>query len=254
MKKGQVTIFIVLGILLVGAIAFFFIIRQGYLPNIGGSKEINPNSFLESCIEDKILESVGILSMQGGKINPELFQTFKFDEDTKPWNITYLCYNQNSYDRCINQEPMLINGIENEIENYIKSDVKICFDELEKNLKKQNYEVSAKYNGFDINLNQRGITLLIDGEINLIKNGENSKMQNIGAIVQSNLYNLLLVAHEILNSESQYCDFNKESYMMIYPEIKIELFSNSDGEKIYSIMEREIENIFRFAVRGCVIE
>ena len=64
----------------------------------------------------------------------------------------------------------------------------------------------------------------------------------------------LMRVYEILNSESQYCDFNKASYMLIYPEIKIDLFVDEIGEKIYTVSYRNVNNFFRFAVRGCIIE
>jgi hypothetical protein len=253
-NKGQLTIFIVVGVLIVGAIGFYFIFRQGLIPDIGGGQEVNPNSFLEACLEEKIEEAVDILSMQGGSLNPKLFERFKFSDDDKPYNISYLCYNQNSYDRCINQVPMLINYIETEIEDYINNDVTICFDELENNLQKQNYEIKKEYNGFEINLEFDKVILEIDGKLELTKSGETTIQKNIGAIFSNNIYNLLLIAHDIVKSESQYCDFNKQSYMMIYSDILIKLFSDSEGIKFYRVQERDIDKSFRFAVRGCIIE
>ncbi|MEN7981914.1 MAG: hypothetical protein ABFQ65_00520 [Nanoarchaeota archaeon] len=252
-NKGQLTIFIVAGILIVVAIAFYFLFRQGLIPNIGGGKEINPNSFLESCIEEKINEAIDLIAIQGGNIKPELKKRFKFKDEAEPVNISYLCYNQNSYDRCINQVPMLTSHIETEIENYIRDDVKICFNKLAENLEKQNYDVKKIYNGFEVKLNFEGVKLILDGELDLIKNDESSKMQNIGTIIHTNLYELVLIVHSILNSEAQYCEFNINSYMLIYPDIKISLFIDSEGEKIYSVKNREIDKLFRFAVRGCII-
>ncbi len=253
-KKGQLTIFIIVGILIVGTIAGFFLIRQGLIPDIIGGKEINPNSFLEACLEEKISEAVNILSMQGGNINPKLYKRFKFEEDNQYWNISYLCYNQNSYDMCVNQVPMLVNHLEKEIENYIREDVKICFDELEHSLEKQNYDVKKKYEGFEINLELNKIILKINGGLELTKLDETTIQNNIGVIINSRLYNLLLIVNEIVNSEAQYCDFNINSYMLMYPEIKIKLFIDGEGVKIYIVEERDVEASFRFAIRGCIIE
>jgi hypothetical protein len=252
-KKAQLTIFIIVGVLIVGAIAFYFLFRQGLIPDISGGKEINPNSFLESCVEEKISEAVEIISVQGGNINPKLNKRFKFKDEESAVNISYLCYNKNLYDRCINQFPSLTDHIETEIENYIDDDVQICFNKLIENLEKQNYDVTKNYNGFEVELTLEGVKLLIYGEIDLIKNGESLKMQNIGTIIPTNLYELVLISKSILNSETEYCEFNVNSYMLIYPEIKIDLFKDSVGEKIYTIKNREIDNYFRFAVRGCII-
>ncbi len=253
-KRGQLTIFIVAGILVIGAIAFYFLTRQGFIPSIGGGGEVNPNSFLQSCIEEKINEAVDLISIQGGNIKPELYKSFKFTNEEEPINITYLCYNQNTFGRCITQQPLLVGHINSEIENYIREDVRVCIDELEKNLQKQDYKVSKDYNDFNIGLSQEGVVLRIDGEFNLVRNDESSKLTNIGAIIPSNLYDLVLVANKIINYEARYCDFNKESYMLIYKNIKVDLFIDSIGEKIYTVNDRNIDRIFRFAVRGCIIE
>lgn len=252
-KRGQLTIFIVAGVLVVGAIAFYFLFRQGLIPAIGGGREINPNSFMESCIQDKVNEAVNLILVQGGNTNPKLYKKFKFSNEDKGFNISYLCYNKNSYDRCINQAPMLVDHIETEIKNYIEDDVQICFNKLVENLEKQDYKVDKNYNGFDVKLIFDGVMLLIDGEIGLARNDESLKMQNVGVIIPTNFYELVLIAKSILNSETEYCEFNVNSYMIIYPEIKIDLFKDSIGEKIYTIRNRNIDNYFRFAVRGCII-
>jgi hypothetical protein len=252
-KRGQLTIFIIVGVLIVGAIAFYFLFRQGLIPDISGGKEINPNSFLESCVEEQINEAINLIAIQGGNINPKLNKRFKFRDEENAVNISYLCYNKNFYDRCVHQAPMLTSHIQKEIENYIEDDVQICFNKLIENLEKQNYDVTKNYNGFEVELTLEGVKLLIYGEIDLTRNDESLKMQNIGAIIPTNLYELVLIANSILNSETEYCEFNVNSYMLIYPEIKIDLFKDSVGEKIYTIKNRNIDNYFRFAVRGCII-
>lgn len=252
--KGQLTIFIVVGILMVVGIGIFFLFRQGLIPEIGSGKEVNANSFLEACIGEKIDEAVGLILMQGGNTNPQLNKGFKFKSEDEVMNISYLCYNQNSYDRCVNQIPMLTSHIEKEVEDYIREDVRICFDELESNLLRQDYEVEKKYEGFEVSLDLDRIILSINGELRLTRLDETIIQKNIGSVFNSNLYNLVLVAHDILNSESQYCEFNKGSYMLIYSDIDIALFIDSEGEKIYSVKERNVDSFFRFAVRGCIIE
>lgn len=253
-KRGQLTIFVVAGVLVIGAIAFYFLVRQGIVPSIGGGGEVNPNSFLQSCIEEKINEAVDLISIQGGNIQPEIYKSFKFTNEEEPINITYLCYNQNTFGRCVTQQPLLVEHINSEIENYIREDVGVCINELEKNLQKQNYVVTKTYNGFEIDLSQEGIVLRIDGEFDLTRNDESSRLTNIGAIISSNLYDLVLVANKIINYEARYCDFNKESYMLIYKNIKVDLFIDSVGEKIYTVSDRDINRKFRFAVRGCILE
>jgi len=66
MKKGQVSIFIILGIVLVFLIALFILLRTGIiLNNIIERKEINPDSFLEVCLKNEIKKTSEKISLQG---------------------------------------------------------------------------------------------------------------------------------------------------------------------------------------------
>lgn len=248
--KGQVTIFIVVGILLISSISIFFLYRQGLIPTLGGGKEINPNEFLKDCLEEKAEEAIEIVSMQGGSINPKLNKKFKFDADTQYWNITYLCYTQNYYAACINQEPILIRHIEKEIKDHIEDEVQICFDELKNSLEKQNYDVKKKYNGLNVSLSQRKMQINIKGELDLTKNEESSKLKNFGIKYPSMLYDLAIVAQEIVAQEAEYCYFNYVGYPLMYPEFQIEIYEIS-GTHIYTVKWRENQDKFRFAVQGC---
>ena len=251
--KGQVTIFIIVGILLVVGIAMFFVFQKGLIPGIGGGKEINPNSFLDSCLEESVLEISRDLAKHGGTINNPLNKYFKFTDEAEAIEISYLCYNQVGPAQCVNQNPMLINHLENEIKNNITQDVEFCFNKLKESLKKDNYDVKEKYGEFDVELNLGKIIISIDRELTLTKLDETKIQKNFGVIVSSKLYDLALVAKRIVNSETQFCDFGSSSYMLIYPKIDIDLFTDGQGEKIYTVKNRDTQEWFRFAVRGCIL-
>ncbi|MCW8965446.1 MAG: hypothetical protein OQK82_01975 [Candidatus Pacearchaeota archaeon] len=253
-KRGQLTIFIITGVVFVVGFLFYFLIRSGYIENLTGGGEINSNSFLESCLEERISEAVEIISHQGGNIEPKLYKTFRFANEKESINISYLCYNQNYYDACVNQAPALITHIESEVKDYISDDVNECFNSLAENLEKQDYVVEKTYRGFDVNLDLNTITVNIDGKLELTSTEESLIQDKIGVVITNNLYDLALVAHEIINSEAEYCTFNKESFMLMYPDIKVELYTLGNGEGIYTVKYRAIDNFFRFAVRGCIIQ
>ena len=96
-KKSQVTIFIIVGIMLVALLLAFFLFRGG-ISSIqgGGAIEENPESFMASCLEPKLNEIVDILSKQGGHLQNDLSINFQF-KDEEEADISYLCYNQNYY-------------------------------------------------------------------------------------------------------------------------------------------------------------
>ncbi len=253
-KKGQITIFIIVGIVIVVGILLFFLFRKGVIPIPGGGKsEENPVSYMESCIEPKIKEAIEIISSQGGYINNNLNIRFKFDEDKEAKNISYLCYNQNYYLSCINQEPMLIQHLKEEIKTYIKKDVENCVRNLKKSLENSGYEVDMNYRDFSIELIPKKVLVTMDMDVTFSKSGETSTRDNFKFAVASRFYDISIVVQEIVSQEARFCNFEQLGYMLFYPDYNIDKFRTGESTTIYSVADRETKEKFRFAVRGCVI-
>jgi len=254
-KRGQVTIFIILAIIIIAIIVLFFLVREKVIPEIGRIKETGPVPFLESCIEDKVREGVEIISLQGGSINNPLHRRFKFEGEEEFRDISYLCYNQNDYLPCINQEPMLIQHLEDEMHDYISEDVDDCFDDLVSSLVRQNYVVDVEYSpgGFEVDLMKNRIIININGELTLTKAGETSKQEDFTIIISSRFYDTALVVQEIISRLAESCNFKQVGYMLVYPQWNIDPFPIGDLTIIYTIENRATKEKFRFAVRGCVM-
>ena len=122
-KTGQVTIFIIIGVLIVALAVLIYLL----FPNINQSQKFdseNPSSFIQSCLEDKIKESIDILSPQGGEIDPPKYFLYQGEK------ISYVCYTNQYYDTCVVQKPLLDRFVENEIKEYINLEVQSCFNSL----------------------------------------------------------------------------------------------------------------------------
>jgi len=254
MKKGQVSIFIILGIVLVFLIALFILLRAGVIPNnILERKEINPDNFLKICLEEKIKKTAETISLQGGYLSNILNKTFKFDIDDKEQDIAYLCYNQNYYYPCINQEPVLIQHLKKEIKNQIKSEVENCFNELKLNLENEGFAVNSAYSDFEVNLEPKNIIVDINANIKTEKSEEISEQKNFKVITANNIYDNAIVVQEIVSQEARFCNFDLLGFMVLYQEFNIDKIRTSDLEIIYSVEKKDSKEKFRFAIRGCVI-
>jgi hypothetical protein len=252
-NKGQMSIFIIAGISIIVILSLLFIYRGELIPQLNYKKETNPNFFLDSCIENKIKEAVEIISSQGGYINNNLTKKFKFENEEYFTNISYLCYTHNYYLPCINQEPMLIQHLKNEIKGFISKEVKNCFDSLSLDLEKKGNVVDAIYNGFDIDLTEGKIIVEIFGKITLTKSGETSKQDEFKIIVPSKFYNLAIVAQEIISQEAKFCHFENLGFMLFYPKFNIDVFKTGDLTTIYTLEHKDSKEKFRFAIRTCII-
>src|SRR3989344_7009212 len=114
-KRSQVTMFIIVGIIIVVlAILVYF-----FYPQIKGSfgfEEQTPSSYMKSCLEEKVQEGAGVVSLQGGSINPDFVYLYESNK------VEVLCYSEQPYVPCVMQQPMLINHVEEELEDYIAQD------------------------------------------------------------------------------------------------------------------------------------
>ena len=251
-KRGQVTIFIIAGIVLVILAVLFFVFRQGIVPTINQKPEVNPDKDFSSCIQDKVQETVKLISEQGGYVSNKLNLTFQFVGEEQG-DISYLCYQQNYYVSCVNQQPMLIDHLKKEIKKNINSDVENCFNKVVSNLKNKGETVQENYRGFDVELYDDRVVVTVDGEISTQKAGVGAKYSGLKSIVYTRLYNLAVVAQEIISQEARFCNFEQVGYMLIYPDYNINKFRTGNSDLIYTITDKKSQERFRFAVRGCII-
>ena len=249
-KRGQVTIFIIVALVLVAAVGLFFVLRKTS-PDIGLGQEVNPDAFLKTCMEEKIKEGIELISLQGGYTENPLSIYFKFEDENLPVNISYLCYNQLPYALCMPQKPLLIQHLKNELKNYISEDIKNCFGELTENLGKQ-YVVEANYQGFEFELIEGKVIVKIDGEIVLTKTEETTKQEDFEIIILSRFYDLANMVQKIVNKEATTGDFSHYN-LFLYSDFDINKYKTADSSVIYSVKHRESNEEFRFAVRGGVM-
>lgn len=241
-KNGQVTIFIILAVLIVvlGVVLFTFFPD---LITTFGFQEENPNVFLQNCLEDKVLETLSVLSLQGGSLEPE--HSIMFDNS----DVEYLCYQAEDYLPCIVQQPLLIEHVESEIESNIENDVSECLTQLEDSFIDAGYEVFLNPGVFSVELFPQRVITNINSSLSLRKE-ETINYDSFSASFNNNLYELLTIANNILEFESTYGEAETTNYMDYYRDIKVEKNKKSDGTNIYVITERDSGNKFQFASRS----
>ncbi len=252
-KRGQITIFIILGVVIIAAIAVFLIFGADIGERIGISGETNPEGFLDSCLKDKVKQGIEIISMQGGSVSNSLNKSILLKDEKSPTDISYLCYNQNDYLPCVNQEPMLFQHLEDEIKNYISDEVTNCFNDLGTSLGRRGYSVQKELRSFEVKLQSKRVVIETDSEITLTKAGETSKQEDFTIFVGSRLYEIAGVVNKIVNDEAIACNFNYVFFMMNNPEFNIHRFPTADSTEIYVIRHEDTNERFNLAIRGCVM-
>lgn len=243
-NKGQVTIFIVIALIIVAGLLIIFLIWRK--PTLTVFPETNPSAYIEKCMKDYGKEAIEILSEQGGDIEPEGSIRYK-DK-----NITYLCYNANYYVPCVNQRPMLIEHIEQEITNYLEPKMRSCFSSLRDELEKRGYTVSMGEMNIVTGLQTRKVSITAERSLKLTKNNEVRNFEKFKASLANPIYDLAKIAMEISNQESHYCNFDVLGFMILYPKYDIKKFREDDST-IYILKEVASGEEFTFAIRSCAV-
>jgi len=241
-KRGQVTIFIIIAILVValGVLIYMF------YPKIFSSTEIetkNPSDFIQECMEEKIQDTVELVSLQGGSVDPGFYYIYDNEK------VEYLCYVNQYYRPCIVQQPMLIQHIQSEIKNEIEGDVEACFNSMEESYKNKGYETDMKTGDTTVELLPNKVVTTFGYELTLTK-GDTEKYQNFKIVLDNNLYELASIANSIINWETQYGDAEVTIYMNYYHDLKVEKKKQIDETTIYILSNRNDDKKFQFASRS----
>jgi hypothetical protein len=244
LKRGQVTIFIILGLIIVVGLIFIFTLRKPV--KIEVYDENNPQSYIEQCTRDAVQEAIDILSPQGGDINPS--GSVKYDGIDR----VYLCYNNDFYKRCINQRPLFVEHLEREITNFITPKVADCFKVLEMKLEKR-YDIETSNMKLVTRLYPRQITVEIDKKFKMTREDNVINIQKFRMNMIHPLFNFAEIGMEIANQQAQYCHFDDLGFMILHPSFDVKSIKTGESDNIYTITERATNQQFTFATRSCLL-
>ncbi len=246
-KRGQVTIFIVLAVVIVAGIGIYLLISSKVTtikPTYKSSE--NPNEYIADCVGGIVREKVTPILKQGGYAKPKLYLTYN------DINMSYLCYTILNYYTCINQEPMYIQHLEKEIKKEIKSDVESCFETLSEDYKKKNIVVNmGETSELNVELQDRKIAVIIKKDVSLNDKGDIKDFKEFKTITNSPTYNLARVAMEIVSQEAVFCSSQYLGYQTLYPWVKIKRTDVKSESKVYNIIDRETGLELNMAIRSC---
>ncbi len=244
-KKGQVTIFVFVAIIIVAGIMLVFLIQRAPRINIGQGFE--PENFISSCVRETSKEIVNEIMPQGGFVDPSDFKLYNNHR------VTYLCKNINQYEPCIVQYPNLISRLQQEIKENIEDDVEKCYNLLESELEKRNYQYEGGEVEIEVELRPKQIEIVVKRDFSISRNNEVRAFDEFQVLLLSNLYDLGWLANEIVAQETKFCYFENVGFNAIYPEFDIRKEVMSDATKIYTIINKQTMEEMNIAIRGCAI-
>jgi len=201
-KRGQVTIFIIIAIIIIAAVISYFVFRN-QIGIIGIPADIQPvyTTFL-SCLEEDTLTGVSVLESQGGYIElPEFspgsdYMPFSSQLDFLGNPIPYWYYvSGNNIEK--EQFPTK-NEIENQLENFINEKIRNCiFDSYYE----QGFEIVEGEPKANVLIRGSDIIVNLNMNLNIKKANESANVENHQITVKTNLGSLYDSAKKVYDYE-----------------------------------------------------
>ena len=249
-KRGQITVFIIIGVVIIAGVVFFFLIANRQTPGISKPDITNPGPYIEVCAKNAAVEAIDTMLPQGGYISPSHYRLYDNDK------IQYLCYTNLFYRKCVNQEPLYIKHLEDEITKNITSKVENCFSEIKNGLEQEGYNIELGNMNLVTQLGTGYVRINIDRKFVMSKQGETRKIDSFKSVFNSPLYKLGIVGQEIANEEAKFCYFEYVGFMLLYSDFYItkkNIDAGINASKIYSIEDKYTKKKLNIAVRSCAV-
>jgi len=236
-KKGQVAIFMIVGVLIVAAILIFFLyIEPKYLSKDAGSLGF------EGCVRDSVENAIEELEKTAGYIDPGFTYLYGGNE------IVYLCYTNEYYKTCTIQKPFMKQHFEGQLEARVGEEINTCYEGSLDELKAQGHEVTSGNIDYDILIEPMAVRVEIEaptvvGEV---------KFARFNVEINSPLYELLMIVTSLLQYETSYGDTDISSVMLLYPDYVLDKLKQGDGTTVYVVRNKVFGDEFVFASRSLV--
>ncbi len=243
-KRGQVTIFIIIAIIIVGIVLVYFLfLKPKSVIDFGDKPDF------EGCVNDVISTSLVKLGTQGGYASPGLYHTYQ-DE-----RISYLCYTNLYYKRCSSQTPFLDSHFESELRKDAEQEIKNCYTNSLEELQKRGYSVVSQQEpevSIDIGFNKINTKLKAPVVLTSEGNVGGQSFTEFNIEMASQMPQIIQIAGSILEEEIRIGESNINELMFYYPDIVIDAVGRDDGSIIYIIENIKTNDKFQFAIRNFV--
>lgn len=242
-KKGQIAIFVIIALVIVAVV-----IAAVMYPKLRGAISpgaFSPEPFLKSCVEPAVKDYVELLASRGGYEKIEGYANYR------GMQAKYLCYTSNYFETCTVQQPLIKSNFEAELTRMLTPRIKTCYDNLRGEYQRRGYSVFQTGANFSVSIDIKGVN--VDFPATTVTQGETTqRFDRFSITVQSQIYNLLMIATSIVSFEASFGDSETTVYLQFYPNIKIDKKLLDDGIKIYTISDVTTKESFIFASRSLV--
>ena len=260
-KRGQVTTFIIVGIVLLLALAFIFFAKNTIIEGISGKAKVqsylrgvmdNIKTETGKCVEKEARSAINILGKNGGYFEPKAYVEYYGEK------ISFSCANIPNDKRCLNNM-LSKTEMEERMKEYLMPRIKKCTNlaQFEPSPTKLISDYKLIYDpeavDLQVTINRKNVLLNLTMPVAIeradVKFLQNSFFKGVGVPFGDMVY----VANDILNAEASVGDFSTLSYDLFSLnkyEIRRNLIPFKPFHKIYTVKENGYDYEFKFAVES----
>ena len=223
-KKGQVAIFIIIGILIVAGVVIYFLVRDKFNPT-SIPKDLEPfyQDFLR-CLEDDASTGVAVLGAQGGYINTPNFESgseympFSSQLDFLGTPVPYWYYV--SGNNLQKEQVPTVSKMEKQLEEYINQEIIKC-DLTQKY--GEGFEAEFGKPAADVKISDNSVSINLNLQIGIKKGEDSAVIKSHKLVLDSRIGALYDYARKIYSNE------RKNKFLENYGVDVLRLYAPVDG-------------------------
>ncbi|MDD5133700.1 MAG: hypothetical protein PHD81_00960 [Candidatus Nanoarchaeia archaeon] len=249
-KRGQVTIFIILGFVILILIILILSLRDvgyGISPQKYLDNKINIiQDDVKSCVESYAKTALINMGNQGGSINPGKYVLY---EGRK---VQYLCSAIPGSVQCLNLMPSNKN-IEKELDNFLNTNVPDCIDinKFKEQYSFPEIKIEKSFQAVS-SINKTNVVIKVSYPITLVKGTTQVSLSDITETIDIPLGQLLDTTYDIIDSEARTGTFFNLQYMLANRG-EVEIYKDTPyPDKVYVLNARDSDYKFYFAIEGAL--
>lgn len=251
-KSAQLSLFIIVGVIIISAIGLIFFLNSKDIINLPGKKLTSPNEEVSNCIINSIKNYEDNFFKNSLYLDTALVYTYNGE------TIPFLCYSSDYYIPCIPQVPILSEVVRKDLEEETQKEVTKCILSLKEDYEKRGYSVKDSNSfKFSLILNELAFSYVFENNIVITRGEDAIKIPNLRGSISSTIPKMLRTAETIVNYETSFCEFNYMTWQALNREITINRFRGGDQTKVYTLEDRNSDDKnkkeIKFAIRTCVM-
>jgi len=250
-KRGQVTIYIILGILIVGVIGLTLAFRERILPGTitieTVQTEFGPiREHIQECVDESANGPIREIALKGGQLTPKSYKLFNGT------TVSYLCYNIKGQPTCYNKM-LTISDMEKDLSQVINFNLQKCIDVN---------SFSSIFSGVTVSgqgmpkatviINKENVQVDVTYPVVLTQKDITITENKFNTMVNLPLGDLYDVSQDIINVETEFGDFDQLIYMLSKTGKYMIYKHRPYPDKLYQIKRTQTTDglMFQFFVEG----